>query len=174
MDKSDPSGLKPPEVVDDNALRKAAVEAQVKILRTIPKFAEQFKKIDANDIHNVIKNAQDSGNNALKTPNALKANRTVNGSWVDVLRQIFSPSSWTHRTVTSYHDPQNRQTQTGRDREPIFGLASEIGEMFHANGAVQSKSNQVDYDNVSIEFENAARAALGANAIPINKDSILH
>jgi hypothetical protein len=77
--------------------------------------------------------------------------------------------------VTSYYDPNNRQTETGRDREPIFGLANEIGEMFQANGVVgNSGGTAASYDNVSIQFENEARRALGAELRPENTNTVLH
>jgi RHS repeat-associated protein len=174
INKSDPFGLKPPEVQYDDPKKQAAVEAQMKTLRSIPAFAEKFKQIDANKINNSVKDAQSRANPALKTPNGLKANATTNGSLLNSLRALFSPSALSSRPVTTYYDPNNGQTQSGRERAPIFGLANEIGEMFQANGVAGSSGGAAAYDNVSIRYENAARSALGAELRPENTNTVLH
>ncbi len=173
LDKADPMGLLPPKIVYENIEKKKKAEAQMKALRAIPEFKEKFKVIDANNVRNVVTDAQSESNPALKTPNGAKANMTKDDSQsiFGALPRIFFPSAT--KTVTSYYDPNNVQTETGRVRKPIFGLANEIGEMFLANGAVRTTGGDVGYDNESIRFENEARKALGAEPRPYNTNSVL-
>jgi RHS repeat-associated protein len=171
VNKNDPTGLSSPEVITDDKRERVIIESEYKFLRQLPAFKGEFDKIDKNPHHNFIKNAQSRDNRTLGTsPNGLKVNRTERHFggrelWRD-LKALFGIRTDYGVGATSFYDPSSRQTASGGDREPIFGLANELGEMINANNGTWGTPNQKDNDNRSIWFENQAREAFGANARP--------
>lgn len=171
INKSDPMGLLAPEILYDDSNKKAMVETDLKALRQIPAFDREMNKMDKNDKYNAIKDAESGDNRTTqRSPNGLKTNNTVRNYGVrDFLRDLkglFSRSGSAGTGATTFYSPTNRQTVSGRDRAPIFGLANEMGEMFNANNGTWGQGGFSGNDNRSIWFENQAREAFGAEARP--------
>ena len=171
VNRSDPSGLSSPVVIVDNPDKERVIVAEYKDLVKLPAFNREFDKIAKNDKFNAIKDAETPEHKtSRRTPNGLKPNNTERHMGPreylrDLLALLGRPTDY-GVGATSFYNPSNRQTSTGRDREPIFGLANELGEMINANNGTWGLPNQKDNDNRSIWFENQAREAYGAEPRP--------
>jgi uncharacterized protein RhaS with RHS repeats len=172
VNRNDPMGLDAPTVIVKDPERKSVIEAHVKDLLKIPAFGQHFDNTKKN---NVMRDAQSSENKTLgRSPNGLKTNNTVRDfgaqgvlhDLAGLFRHLLGLRTDYGVGATSFYDPSNRQTVTGGDRAPIFGLANELGEMINANNGTWGLPNSTVNDNRSICYENQARAAYGAELRP--------
>jgi RHS repeat-associated protein len=172
VNKSDPMGLESPTI--DERIRKKTEEQMKTLSEKRESFRRELAKLAANKNKNRIGDAQSPDNRtAARTPNGLKPNRTdappyTLGDFVRDLVGIFrgGGSGSTSKGTTSFYDPYNNQTATGRIRPPIFGLANELGHMFDANNGTWGQGGTRASENRSIWWENEARQALGADLRP--------
>jgi hypothetical protein len=136
----------------------------------VPGLKDTYKTIDESPIRNVIKDAQSKDNPARPGKNRLKPNYTDSGdSLFDRIRNWLTGRE---RTITSYVDPHNRETATGKVRAPIFGAANELGEMYEANRGTWGQGGDVAHDNRTIDVENIARGYWGVPHRPHNTNTV--
>jgi RHS repeat-associated protein len=171
VNRSDPSGLSSPVVIVDNPDKERVIVAEYKDLVRLPAFKREFDKIAKNDKRNAIKDAESRDNRTVqRSPNGLKTNNTERNFGIrEVIRDLlglFGRHTDYGTGATSFYNPSNRQTVSGGDRAPIFGLANELGEMINSNNGTWGLPNSKDNDNRSIWFENQAREAYGADLRP--------
>ena len=165
INRSDPMGLYAPEIDD-----KKTQEQFNQLKEKSQAFREQFKKWEGDKEKRFIKSANDSGNSKGRNQSRTK-NGPGNSTEPESIWQKIG--SWLRggqgRGGTIYYDPNNRSTAQGRDREPIFGFANELGHLIDiGNGnwptsLVPTRFSEETRrgENISIEWENEARRAFG-------------
>jgi hypothetical protein len=121
-------GLYPPEIDD-----KKTQEHFEAIKEKSEKFRKEFEKWERDKEKRFVRSAHDSGNSKGRHQSPTKngpGNTTRPESFWEKIKSWFRGGEG--RGGTIYYDPNNRSTAQGRDREPIFGFANELGHINEA------------------------------------------
>jgi RHS repeat-associated protein len=163
VNKTDPTGLDAPKI--DDPKTQALFD---KLKEKSEKFRKEFEKWERDKEKRFIKSANDPGNFKGRNQGPTKNGPGNSTEPESLLQKLASKMRGGQgRGGTIYFNPDNRATAQGRDREPIFGLGNELGHMIDiGNGnwptsVIPTPEETRRGENISIDWENEARSALG-------------
>jgi RHS repeat-associated protein len=154
VNNSDPLGLYAPQIEKFSDSDKKLIEGQIKEWKeTSRTFREEYEKWESDKVNRYIRPAIDPGNT--------RGNRVWNSA--DPQDNGFARHKGPGGTV--YYDPHNRKTAQGRDRDPFYGLAHELGHLIdwgygnYPISVVPTAAETKRGENIAIGWERDAQRA---------------
>jgi RHS repeat-associated protein len=158
VDKNDPLGLYAPEIQKFDDADKKLIQDQINAYKEKSKaFRDEYAKWENDKVNRYILPASDPGNTKGKQV------------WNSAVPQDNGFFSRKGPGGTVYYNPQNGKTENGRDRDPIYGLAHELGHLSdyaagnYPTSLMISRAESRRGENVAIGWEREAQRAFGVS-----------